>query len=52
MQAPLNLYKSYIITALMHGCETWIPTTEDISNLTQIQLSAIRRILKIPYQSS
>ena len=48
MQTPLNLYKSGIISALIYGCETWIPTTGDISKLTEIQLSAIRRILKIP----
>ena len=40
--------KSCIIPALIYGCETWIPTAEDISKLTQIQLSAIRRTLKIP----
>ena len=48
MQTLLNLYKSCIIPALIYGCETWIPTIEDKSELTQIQLSAIRRILKIP----
>ena len=48
MQTLLNLHKSCIIPALTYGCETWIPTTEDISKLTQIQLSVIRRILKIP----
>ena len=47
MQALLNLYKSCIIPALIYDCETWIPTTEDISKLTQIQLSVIRSILKI-----
>ena len=48
MPALLNLYKSCIIPVLIYGCETWISTTEDISKLAQIQLSAIRRILKIP----
>ena len=48
MQTLLNLYKSCIIPALIYGCETWISTTEDKSKLTQTQLSAIRRILKIP----
>ena len=48
MQTLLNLYKSYIIPALIYGCETWILTTECKSKLTQMQLSAIRRILKIP----
>ena len=47
MQTLLNLYKSCIIPALICDCETWIPTTEDISKLTQIQLSVIRSILKI-----
>ena len=47
-QTLLNLYKSCIIPALIYGCETWIPTTEEISKLTQIQLSAIQRTLKIP----
>ena len=48
MQALLNLYKSYTIPALIYACETWISTTEDVSELTQIQLSAIRRIPKMP----
>ena len=48
MQTLLNLYKSCIIPALIYGYETWIPTTEDISKLIQMQLSAIQRILKIP----
>ena len=48
MQILLNLCKSCMIPALIYGCRTWIPTTEDILKLTQIQLSAIRRILKIP----
>ena len=48
MQILLNLCKSCLIPALIHGCETWIPTTEDISKLTQRELPAIRRILKIP----
>ena len=48
MQTLLNLYKSYIIPALIYECETWILTTEYKSKLTQMQLSAIRRIFKIP----
>ena len=48
MQILLNLCKSCLIPDLIHGCETWIPTTEDISKLTQRELPAIRRILKIP----
>ena len=48
MQTLLNLYKSCIIPTLIYGCETWIPATKDKSKLTQMQLSAIRRILKIP----
>ena len=47
MQTLLNLYKSCIIPALIYGCETWIPTTKDISKLAQIQLSVIKRISKI-----
>ena len=48
MQTLLNLYKSCIIPVLIYGCETWIPTTEDKLELTQIPLSAIRNILKLP----
>ena len=48
MQALLNLYKSCIIPALIYVYETWIPTTEDIPKLPQIQLLAMQRILKIP----
>ena len=47
MQMLLNLYKSLIIPALIYGCETWVPTTEEKSKLKQIQLSASKRILKI-----
>ena len=48
MQTLLNFYKSCIIPALVYGCETWIPTIKNKSKLTQIQLSVIRRTLKIP----
>ena len=41
MQTLLNLYKACIIPALIYERETWIPTTEEISKLTQTQLSAI-----------
>ena len=46
---PTAYYQeSCISPALIYACKTWIPTAEDISKLTQIQLSAIRRTLKIP----
>ena len=48
MQTLFNLYKSCIIPALIYGYETWIPTTKDMSKLTQIRLSSIQRILEIP----
>ena len=48
MQTLWNLHKSCMTSAVIYRCETWIPTTEDKSKLTHIQLSAIRRILKIP----
>ena len=48
MQVLLNLYKSCKIPALIYGFETWISTTEDKPKISKIQLSAIRRILKIP----
>ena len=44
----LNIYKSSLIPTLTYGCEIWIPITEDISKLIQIQLLAISRLLKIP----
>ena len=48
LQTLLKLYKSCIVPALIYGCETWIPTAEETSKLIQVQLSTIRRIIKIP----
>ena len=43
----LKLYKSTIIPSLLYGCETWIPTENDKQNLLNIQLSIIRKIVKV-----
>ena len=37
-----------IIPSLHYGCETWIPTESDKQNLLNIQLSIIRKIIKVP----
>ena len=44
----LKLYKSTIISSLLYGCETWIPTENDKQNLLNIQLSIIVKIVKAP----
>ena len=47
MNTILKLYKSTIIPSLLYGCETWIPTENDKQNLLNIQLSIIRKIVKV-----
>ena len=42
----IKLYKSTIISSLLYGCETWIPTENDKQNLLNIQLSIIRKAPK------
>ena len=46
MMSILKLYKSTIISSLLYGCKTWIPTVNDKQNLLNIQLSMIRKIVK------
>ena len=43
-----KLYKLTIIPSSLYGCETWIPTENDKQNLLNIQLSIIRKIVKVP----
>ena len=48
METLLNLYRACIIPALLYSSETWILTIEEENQLTRMQISIIRRILKIP----
>jgi len=48
MKSLLQLYKSSIIPSLLYGCETWTLTTEQEKYIYNIQLTTLRRILKVP----
>ena len=44
----IKLYHKTILPALLYGCETWYINREDIKELTDIQFTIIRTILKLP----
>ena len=44
----IKLYHKTILPALLYGCETWYINREDIKELTDIQFTIIRTILKFP----
>ena len=44
----IKLYQTTILPALLYGCETWYINREDIKELTDIQFTIIRTILKLP----
>ena len=44
----IKLYQTTILPALLYGCETWYISREDIKELTDIQFTIIRTILKLP----
>ena len=48
MEPQFNLYHVVIAPAIVYSCETWIKCETDNSKLNQIQISALRRILKLP----
>ena len=44
----IKLYQTTILPALLYGCETWYISREDIKELTDIQFTIIRTIVKLP----
>ena len=44
----IKLYETTILQTLLYGCETWYINREDIKELTDIQFTIIRTILKLP----
>ena len=44
----IKLYRTTILPALLYGCEAWYISREDIKELTDIQFTIIRTILKLP----
>ena len=48
MESLFKLYHAVIVPAIVYSCETWIKCETDNSKLNQIQISVLRRILKLP----
>ena len=48
MASLFKLYNTLIFAAIFYSCETWIKYETDNCKLNQIQISALRRILKSP----
>ena len=47
MESLFKLYHTVIVPAIVYSCETWVKCETDNSKLNQIQISALRRILKL-----
>ena len=48
MESLFKLYHAVIVPAIVYSCETWIKCETDYSKLNQIQISVLKRILKLP----
>ena len=48
IESLFKLYHALIVPAIVYNRETWIKCEADNSNLNQIQISVLRRILKLP----
>ena len=48
MESLFKLYDTVTVPAFFFYCETWIKCETDNSELNQIKISVIRRILKLP----
>ena len=44
----IKLYQTTTLPVLLYGCEIWYISRDDIKELTNIQLTIIRTILKFP----
>ena len=47
MESLFKLYHVVVVSAIVYSCETWITCEADNRNLNQIQISVLRRILKL-----
>ena len=48
MGSLFKLYHTVIVPATVYSCERWIKCEIDNSKLNKIQISVLRRILKLP----
>ena len=48
METLFKLYHAVIVPTIVYSCETWIKSGNYNSKLNQIQISVLRRILKLP----
>ena len=48
MQTFMQLYESCWVHAVMYNAETWTATKAEVANIEHIQLTLLRRFLKVP----
>ena len=48
MESLFKFYHAVVVPAIVNSCETWVKSKTDSSKLNQIQISVLRRILKLP----
>ena len=48
MESLFKLYHAVVVPTIAYSCGTWIKCESDNSKLNQIQISVLRRILKLP----
>ena len=48
MEFLFKLYHAVIVPAIVYSCETWIKCETDNSKINQIEISVLRKILKLP----
>ena len=51
-ESLFKLYDTVTVPAFFYNCEIWIKYETDNSELNQIHISVIRRILKVPVSNS
>ena len=52
MESLFKLYHVVIVPVIVYSSETWIKYETENSKLNQIQISVLRRILKLPISTS
>ena len=48
LESLFKLYHTVVVPAVVYSCETWIKCETGDSQLSQMQISVLRRILKLP----
>ena len=48
LESLFKLYHTVVVPAVVYSCETWIKCETGDSKLSQMQISVLRRILKLP----